>query len=79
VRRVLISVEGQPEEAFVGDPLARHLLSFEVSVQPVILATKRMASGAKFRGGVSGWTKIESELRRLVADGDAMVTTMYDL
>ncbi len=78
MNRVLISVEGQTEEIFIRDVLAPTLLARSVFVQPVLLKTKRPAAGRHFGGGVSRWSKIEAELRLLLRDSDAVITTMYD-
>lgn len=77
---VLISTEGQTEETFVRDVLAPHLATFGVTAIPVVLATKRPASGGKFRGGVHAWPPILREIELLLGDTHAVaVTTMLDL
>lgn len=72
-------VEGQTEEAFVNKLLVPHLgrLGFD-SIVPVVVATKRPAAGGKFRGGITSWTKLHDEIRRLTQDQAALVTTMVD-
>jgi hypothetical protein len=77
--RVLISVEGQTEEAFCRDVLSPHLADYGVYVTSIVLTTKRAANGSKFKGGASGWSQIRQELLDLLADSSATaVTTMYD-
>ncbi len=77
--RVLISVEGQTEEAFCRDVLGPHLANYGVYATSVVLTTKRAANGSKFKGGASGWSQIRQELFDLLADTSARaVTTMYD-
>ena len=79
-RRVLLSAEGQTEETFVRDILAPRLLAIDVEMKPVILATKRPASGGKFRGGATTWAQIQRDLVMLLRDsGVVAVTTMFDL
>jgi Domain of unknown function (DUF4276) len=79
MKRVLILVEGQTEEAFVGRCLSAHLEPFGVYVRTVVLTTKQVAAGPNRKGGLSNWTKIERELRELLRDSSAVaVTTMFD-
>jgi len=79
VRKVLILVEGQTEERFVKDVLQPHLWTREVHPEPKIVTTKRVKVGAQFKGGVSTFHKIDSDIKRLLGDSDAaLVTTMFD-
>lgn len=72
-------VEGQSEEAFVKTTLAPYLAERGVYVErPIVLWTKRVASGSGFRGGVSNWNQIRRDLLPLTRDGDAWVTTLLD-
>jgi Domain of unknown function (DUF4276) len=80
VKRIYICVEGQTEEVFVRQTLAPELLAHNVFATAIIIATKRPASGGKFRGGVTAGTQIHHELQRLLNDRQvAAVTTMFDL
>jgi len=77
MRKVHISVEGQTEETFVRDVLQPHLPLLYLN--PVLLKTKRVASGPDFRGGYVPFAVMEQELRKLLGDSSAaVVTTMYD-
>ncbi|MBK5223137.1 MAG: DUF4276 family protein [Acidimicrobiia bacterium] len=77
---VLVLVEGQTEETVVRDVIAPHLEARGVFARPVVLATKRMASGGKFRGGATSWAQMRDDLRRLLRDTHLDgVTTMWDL
>jgi hypothetical protein len=79
MRRVLVLVEGQTEETFVGRVLQPHLWGHEVDITPTVLVTRRVPGGRDFKGGVTSWTKIERDLRRLLGDtGAAAVTTLLD-
>ena len=72
-------VEGQSEETFVKTTLAPYLALHGVYVErPIVLWTKRVASGGGFRGGVSHWNQIRRDLLPLTRDGDAWVTTLID-
>jgi len=77
--RVLALVEGQTEETFVRDVLAEHLRASGVYLTPVLVCTKRVKSGIKFKGGVSQYEKVRQELSLLLRDRSAVaVTTMLD-
>ena len=78
MKRVYILCEGQAEERFVKEILSSRFQSLEIFLVPVILTTKRISSGAKYRGGVSTYSKIARELRTLCLDRDAMVSSMLD-
>ena len=78
--RLLMLVEGQSEEVFVKRTLAPYLAERQVYVQPpIVLWTKRLASGGGYRGGVSDWNQIRRSLNPLTRDSDAWVTTLLDL
>lgn len=78
--RVLVSVEGQTEEAFVKEVLAPHLAKQGVLIEPRVLATKRVKHGPVFKGGIVSYHQIRDEIRRLFLDHHVVaVTTMYDL
>ena len=80
MRRILISVEGQTEETFVREVLARHLWRHEVDPMPVLISTKIVKSGPSFKGGLTSYERTKKEILRLLRDTDAAaVTTMYDL
>lgn len=78
MRRVYILCEGQTEERFVSSVLSDYLATQDAYVIPVILATKRIASGGKYRGGVSSYEKISKELKLLCHDSAAYVTSLLD-
>jgi hypothetical protein len=79
VKRLLILVEGQTEERFVGELLRGHLMALGVFPSSTILVTKFVKVGARFKGGVSSWKQIERDLRRLLGDTGAVgVTTVLD-
>jgi hypothetical protein len=77
--KVLILVEGQTEEAFVKNLLATYLRNRNVFVVPVIVATKRLLTGDKMRGGFVPYSRLRTEVLRLLNDSSAVcVTTMLD-
>lgn len=76
--RLLILVEGQTEEAFVKRTLAPYLAKQGLYMTPTLLWTKRLAAGSGYRGGVSNWAQIRSDLENLFRDSDAWITTLLD-
>jgi hypothetical protein len=79
LKRVHILVEGQTEETFVRTLLQPYLAELGVYVTPVVIATKRVKSGRKFKGGVSKYAGIRRDLQHLLRDTNATaVSTMID-
>jgi hypothetical protein len=81
VTRLLMLVEGQSEELFVKHTLAPYLSERGVYLPnkgPSLMFTKRMPSGGGFRGGVSSWGQILNNLRPLLQDTNAWITTLLD-
>lgn len=79
MKRLLILVEGQTEEAFVRDVLTPHLDPFVIYPTPVLLKTKRVKAGGHFKGGVTSTEQVLGDVRRLLRDGGATaVTTILD-
>lgn len=77
-RRVFILVEGQTELRFVKDVLQGSMPA-ELYLYPVIIETKRVNTGGKFKGGVTSYSKARSEVIKLLGASDAiLVTTMLD-
>ncbi|MCI9866048.1 DUF4276 family protein [Rhizobium skierniewicense] len=72
--RVYILVEGQTEEAFVNELLVPHYSNIGLYLTPIIVST---SPGHK--GGVSSYAKIRPQIERLCKQGDAHVTTLFDL
>jgi len=80
MNRVLISVEGQTEETFVREILAAYLWELNVDPNPVIVSTKKVKQGNKFKGGLTSYARVRNEISRLITDTNAVaITTMYDL
>ncbi|KAA3600526.1 MAG: DUF4276 family protein [Candidatus Scalindua sp. AMX11] len=80
MKKVLVLVEGQTEEAFVKRVLHEHLLKYNVSLIPTIVSTKRVKSGPDFKGGIVSYKRVRGDILRLLHDSSAvLVTTMFDL
>lgn len=78
MRRLLVHVEGQTEEAFVNRVLRPRLVSGfgYADVSARLLGNARQRSG---RGGIRAWDSVRKEIiRHLHADGEMLATTMVD-
>ncbi len=77
--RCRLLVEGQTEETFANMVLLPYLadLGFH-DVSVTVVQTKRIAGGEKYRGGVVSWTQLRTDIRLLLRDAGALVTTMVD-
>lgn len=79
MRHLHIHCEGQTEEAIARDVIEPYFSALDVRVSWSIFTTKRPAGGPAFKGGISGWPRLERELRLLLQDSSTTVlTTMFD-
>jgi hypothetical protein len=80
MKRVLILVEGQVEEAFVASILGPHFLSRGIVLAATRICTAREEGRRKYRGGHgSRYSHIRRDVLHLLGDSDAAaVTTMLD-
>ncbi|HEX3474166.1 MAG TPA: DUF4276 family protein [Kofleriaceae bacterium] len=80
MKRGLVLVEGQTEERFVNECLAPYLLDKGLILErPTIVATKRVAGGPSFKGGISSYGQVQRDLQPLLHDGHAsVITTVLD-
>jgi Domain of unknown function (DUF4276) len=79
VKRVHVLVDGQTEETFIRDLLGPYFLPSELALQPIVVSTKRVKAGGKFKGGITNYQQVRREIRILLRDrGVAAVTTMLD-
>ncbi len=77
--RVYTLVEGQTEETFIQRVLGPHLRELGVYLTPVLVMTKRVKDGRKFKGGIARYAAVRKDLRNLLADRSAAaITTMID-
>ena len=79
--RLNLVVEGQTEEAFVRELLARHLAQYHVSCVARCVETGREGRHI-FRGGVTTYQKLKADLNRWMREDDnrdAHFSTMIDL
>jgi hypothetical protein len=82
VKRLLIVVEGQTEEAFVKHTLGPHLAPREIFSTPIVVTTKRdRLTGKKTGRGGGFWKNWKKDIRRLFLDSDPTTrfTTLFDL
>jgi hypothetical protein len=78
MKRCLILVEGQTEERFVKDLLAPAMRPLGLAMIPTVLKTKKVLSGPDFKGGVTSYAKMRSNLLPLLWNRGALVTTVID-
>lgn len=79
MRQIHVLVEGATEERLVQRVLQPELVRRGVWLTPVALKTRRVAGQPHSRGGVSKWSRIEPEIRRLLRNSAVdTVTTMLD-
>lgn len=79
MKKILILVEGQTEERFVKDILSPFFTSQEIYLRSVIVGTKVVKDGTKYKGGLTSYTKAKRDLLNLLQDNSAIaVTTMFD-
>lgn len=73
--RVYLLVEGQTEEAFVGELLTPHCARMGLYITPIIVSTS-----PGYKGGVVSYAKVKPQISRLCRrDARAKVSTMFDL
>jgi len=77
MKRLLVHVEGQTEEAFVHELLAPHLLARGYgSVSARLMGNARLRER---RGGVKAWLAVKEDIsRHLHSDKGSVATTMVD-
>lgn len=73
--RIYILVEGQTEEAFVGELLVSSFAAMGLYLTPIIVSTS-----PGYKGGVVSYAKIKPQVLRLCKqDAHAYVSSMFDL
>lgn len=78
MKNVYIYCEGSTEETFINEVLYPYFFNIGIVVRPIVCTTKRTRL-KKFKGGVSDYNKIKSELMILCkSHSNEFVTTMFD-
>ncbi len=73
--RIYLLVEGQTEEAFVGELLTPHYARMGLYLTPIVVSTS-----AGYKGGVVSYAKVKPQISRLCRqDPRAKVSTLFDL
>jgi len=79
IRRLHLLVEGQTEETVAREVLAPYLGERGFWITSSILVTRRPAGSAWNRGGVTSWSRLAGDVRRLLRDSSLdILTTMID-
>jgi hypothetical protein len=81
MKHVNILVEGQTEETFIKELIAPYLFTFQITIVPIIISTKRIKEGGKFRGGLSNsnFDHFLNDLKRLIhSTPQGIVATFID-
>jgi len=79
LKQVLLLVEGHTEERFVKDVMVPWTAGMDLVLRPTILVTKVVKDGPNFKGGVSVFSKIESDWHRPIRTrGPAFVSTILE-
>ena len=78
MKNVYIYCEGPTEETFINEVLYPYFFNIGIVVRPIICTTKRTTL-KKYKGGVSDYNKIKSELTILCkSHSNEFVTTLFD-
>mgnify|MGYP003592145528 CR=1 FL=1 len=75
---LLILCEGQSEEMFVKRVLTPHLVQKNIYPIATIINTKKTNYGANHKGGIATWGKVNMDLKELLKNSHAWVTTLID-
>lgn len=75
--QVLILVEGQTEERFTKDVLSPHFQQMGIHLIPTIATTKRVKNGPDFKGGITNYDKVATDVRLLLGDTSATAVTTF--
>ena len=79
MKKILVLAEGQTEEAFVKNILSPFLEPKGRFLCPVIVQTKIVRSGIKYKGGWVSYANAKRDLQKLLQDSSAVaITTMFD-
>ena len=78
MKNVYVYCEGPTEETFINEVLYPYFFNIGIVVRPIICTTKRTGL-KKYKGGVSDYNKIKSELTILCkSHSSEFITTMFD-
>ena len=75
--KVFIYVEGQTEDTFVKRVLYPPLSQKGIFIIPIIAKTKRTKSGETFKGGITKYSVVKSEILKLLNDPTALAVTTF--
>lgn len=76
---VSVLVEGQTEETFIREILNPYFQPKGLSLTAILATTKRTRGGSHYKGGISSFGKVETDIRLLLRDTNStLVTTLID-
>lgn len=76
--RLYVYCEGYSERDFVRKILSPYLSNYGISAEPIVCTTGKK-NGAIYKGGVSTYSKIRCELRRICSEHrNEYITSMFD-
>lgn len=79
MKQIVVLVEGQTEETFIGEVVAPHLVALQIHIKASIIDPKRGIGVPHQKGGTRSYEPIQKDLRRLLkAPHIDIVTTMID-
>ncbi len=78
-KTIHILCEGPTEEKFIKNILTPYYSPINIFLIPIIIKTKKLKEGRKYKGGITSYRKVKNDLLLLLADSSAdIVTTMID-
>jgi hypothetical protein len=79
LKSIHLLVEGPTEETFSRDDLNPYLNSKDIYPHITLVKTKRVKDGSDFKGGITSYSKVRGDIKRLLNDTHVLgVTTMID-
>ncbi|SDG28599.1 protein of unknown function [Sinosporangium album] len=79
MRRLHILCEGQTEESIAREVISPYFMNSTIYVTWSVHTTKRPAGGPSYKGGLSTWKKLVTEIRLLLQDPSiTLLSTLFD-
>src|SRR5699024_8736809 len=79
MKQIMILVEGQTEEAFVGKVLQPYLIDKQIYINSTMVCTKKVKNARRYRGGITDYDQVNRDLTRLLKSTHFdLVTNFFD-